>query len=178
MSQFLSSLKDELTAMEEEIQTLPGELDSVVARLDRGKLRNLLLALDRDFDEVFNQYLGKLFARQGGWALAAPFVIEPTPPYIRSVTNGDVQRWRQTFKSDMRVVVGKGKVEVMAACGLVAQQEGYIVLSWGQYQKLLDKMGKLIGEDEKALPGAIVGIPVTTTDSTPGVKVLPKSSPT
>ena len=66
MSPSLNSLKDRLTAIEQEMQSLPGELDSVVARLDRGKLRNLSLALNRDFDEAFNQYLGRLFAGQGG----------------------------------------------------------------------------------------------------------------
>ncbi len=51
------------------------------------------------------------------------------------------------------------------------------MLGWDQYQKVLDEIGKLIGGDEKPLPGAMVGIPVTTTDSTQEVKVLPKSSP-
>ena len=69
---------------------------------------------------------------------------------------------------------------------LAAQQQGYTVLSWDQYLKLLDEMGKLIGGDEqqdKAIepPGdtahMAIGIPVTTTDSTQEVKILPKSSP-
>lgn len=49
-------------------------------------------------------------------------------------------------------------------------------MGWDQYQKLLDGIGSLIGEDEESLPEAIVmGIPVTTTDSPQEVKVLPKS---
>jgi hypothetical protein len=189
MSPFLNSLKDRLTAIEQEMQSLPGELDSVVARLDRGKLRNLSLTLDRDFDEAFNQYLSKLFAGQGGWAFGAPAVIELSPPCIRPITNEDVQRWRETYKSDVRVVIGKGRVRVMAACELareykttvpqvvlIAQQQGYIVLGWDQHQKLLAEIGKLIGGDEESLPGTIVGIPVTTTDSPQEVKALSKNS--
>ena len=51
------------------------------------------------------------------------------------------------------------------------------MLGWEQYLKLLDEIGKLIGGDEESLPGTIVGIPVTTTGSTQGVKILPKSPP-
>lgn len=60
---------------------------------------------------------------------------------------------------------------------IAAQQQGYIMLCWDDYQNLLDEISNLIGGDEKPLPGAMVGIPVTTTDSTQEVKVLPKSSP-
>jgi len=72
------------------------------------------------------------------------------------------------------VVIGKGRVAVMAASEvaskckttvsqiiLVAQQQGYIVLSWDEYQKLLDEIGKLIGEDEEQ--GRITGLPLSTT---------------
>lgn len=189
MSTFLDSLKDRLTTMEQEVQTLPGELDSVVAHLDRDKLRDLSLGLNRDFDEAFNQYLGRLFAGQGGWAFGAPAVIELSPPCIRPITNEDVQRWRGVYKADIRVVIGKGRVRVMATSELAkeyettvsqvvlaAQQQGYLMLGWDEYQNLLDEIGSLIGEDKESLPGTIVGIPVSTTDSTQGVKILPKSS--
>jgi len=189
MSTFLNNLRDKLTAIEQEMQNLPRELDAVVARLDRGKLRNLSLALNQDFDEAFNQYLGKLFARQGGWALAAPFVIEPTPPYIRSVTNEDVQRWRQAYKSDVSVVIGKRGVGVIGPSELArkyettvsqvildAQRQSYTVLGWEQYEKLLGEIDSLIGENEESLPGTIVGVPVTTVDSPQQVKILPQNS--
>ena len=71
---------------------------------------------------------------------------------------------------------GKGRVEVIAPSELAkeykttvsqiilgAQQQGYTVLGWNQYQNLLDEIGSLIGEDKESLPGTIVGIPVTTT---------------
>lgn len=196
MTTFLNNLRDKLTAIEQEMQNLPRELNSVVTRLDWDKLRNLSLALNRDFDEAFYQYLGKLFASQGGWAFAAPFVIELNPPCIRPITNEDVQRWRGVYKADVRVVIGKGRVRVMATSELakeykttvfqitlVAQQQGYIVLGWDKYQKLLDEIGKLIGGDEEQgritdpPEHRVVGIPVTTTDSTQQVKILPKSSP-
>ena len=189
MSTFLNSLKDRLTAIDQEMQSLPGELDSVVARLDRDKLRSLFAALNRDFEEAFNQYLGRPFAGQGGWVFGAPFIMELSPPHVRSVTNGDVQRWRTAYKSDVRVVIGKRGVGVIAPSELAreykatvsqvildAQRQGYTVLSWEQYLKLLDEIGKLIGGDKESLPGTIVGIPVSTTDSPQGLKILPKSS--
>jgi hypothetical protein len=56
------------------------------------------------------------------------------------------------------VVIANGKVEVIDVSDLVeeykttlseitavAQQQGYTVLSWGQYQKLLDEIGNMIG---------------------------------
>ena len=58
-----------------------------------------------------------------------------------------------------------------------------MVLGWDQYQKLLDEIGKLIGGDEEqgritGPPGhKVVGIVMTTTDSTQEVKILPKNSP-
>jgi len=193
MSQFLNSLNDKLTAMEQEIKNLPDELDSVVARLDWGKLRSLFATLNRDFDEAFNQYLGKLFAGQVGWAFAAPFVIELNPPCIRQITDEDVQRWREVYKAEVRVIIGKERVRAMAASELakeykttvsqvilVAQQQGYIVLGWDQYQKLLDEIGNLIGQNEQQgktiAPSGhmVVGIPMTTTDSAQQVKMLPK----
>jgi len=175
--------------MEEEIQNLPGELDSIVTRLDRDKLRSLFAALNRDFDEAFDKHLGKLFAAQGGWAFGAPFIMELSPPHIRSVTNEDIQRWQAAYKSDVRVVIGKRGVGVIAPSELAkeykttvsqvilaAQRQGYTVLGWEQYQKLLDEIHKLIGEDKEPLPGTIVGIPVTTTDSA-NMKTLPNGSP-
>ena len=57
-----------------------------------------------------------------------------------------------------------------------AQQQGYIMLGWDEYQNLLDEIGSLIGEDEESHPETtVMGIPVTTTDSPQEVKVLPKS---
>ena len=50
------------------------------------------------------------------------------------------------------------------------------MLDWDDHQNLLDEIGKLVGEDEKSLPGAIVGVPVTITDSPQEVKVLPRNS--
>ena len=91
---------------------------------------------------------------------------------------------------------GGGRVEVMAPSELTreykttvsqiiraAQQQGYTVLGWEQYLKLLDEIGNLTGEDEEQgrITGSpertAVGIPVTATGSTQEVKILPKSSP-
>ncbi len=56
------------------------------------------------------------------------------------------------------MVIGEGRVEVMATSELaekykttvsqiapVAQKQGYIVLNWDQYIKLLDEIGEFIG---------------------------------
>jgi len=184
MSSFLNSLEDKLRVMEEEIQALPGELDSSVARVDRGKLRNLGFLLNQDF----NRLLDRLFAPQRLNALLSPFIFMPdglSGPLYRRITQDDLSRWRAAWKSDMRVVLGKEGVEVVAISELArkyqttvpqvilaAQQQGYIVRGWDEYQNLLEEIGSLIGEDKEALPGATVGIPVTTTDSTQEVKVL------
>ena len=183
MSTFLDSLKDKLTAMEEKMQSLPGELDSIVTRLDRAKLRSLFPRLDQDFNKLFDAH-----HRSGMFSL--PLIIQPTYPYIREITSEDLSRWREAYRSEVLVVIGAGKVEVIAVADLtreykatvsqvvlVAQQQGYIVLGWDQHQKLLAEISKLIGGDEESLPGTIVGIPVTTTDSTQGIKMLPPKSP-
>ncbi len=184
MSQFLSGLRDELMAMEEEIQTLPRELDSIVTGLDRGKLRSLFFHLNQDFDKL----LDELFAPQRSRVLASPLVIMLEPPSIRQITGEDLARWRENYKSEVRVVIGKGGVNVVASSGLakgttlsqitlIAQEKGHTVLGWDEYQHLLDEIGRLICEDEESPPGTIVGIPVTATDSPQEVKILPKSPP-
>lgn len=46
-------------------------------------------------------------------------------------------------------VTGKGETAVSLRTPL-GQQQGYIILNWDQYQKLLDEIGKLIsGNDEQ-----------------------------
>ena len=184
MSSFLNNLKDKLRVMEEEIQTLPGELDSVVMRLDWEKLTSLLSRLNEDCNELFD----KQFATQRAVAaLELPLIMQSDYPYIRQITEEDLAKWRAAWKSDVRVVVGEEGVGVIATSELArehqttvpqvilaAQQQGYIMLSWDEYQNLLDEIGSLIGEDEES--GAIVGIPVTTTDSPQEVKTLPKNS--
>jgi len=159
MSQFQNSFKDKLTVIERELGTLPGELDSIVTRLDRGRLRNLFLCLNQDF----NKLLDKLFGTQRSRVLTSPFVIDSSSrPFIRLITNADLAKWREATKSDIQVVVGKGRVEVLAPSELakqykttvsqvilVARQQGYTVLGWNQYRKLLDEIGKLIGGDEE-----------------------------
>jgi len=188
MSSFLNSLEDKLRVMEEETKALPGELDSSVARVDRGKLRNLGFQLNQDFNKLLDQ----LFAPQRFNALLSPFIFMPNGlngPLYRRITQDDLSRWRAAWKSDIRVVLGKEGVGVVAVSELArqyqttvpqvilaAQQQGYIVRGWEDYQNLLEEIGSLMGEDEKSLPGAIVGIAVTTTDSPQEVKALPKNS--
>ncbi len=122
-----------------------------------------------------------------------PFILMPdglNGPLYRRITQEDLSRWRADWKSEIRVVLGKDGVAVIAITELAerykmtvpqvtlaARQQGYTVLDWDQYQELLDEIGKLIGGDEKPLPVTIVGIPVTTTDSPKEVKTLSENSP-
>lgn len=189
MSSFLNSLKNRLTAMEQEIQALPGELDSIVARLDRGKLRRLFFSLDQDF----NKLLDRLFDGQRINALLFPFVFMPNGvngPLYRRITEEDLSRWRAAWKSDVRVVLGKEGVGVVAISELsrkynlkvpeiilAAQRQGYVVLGWDQYQELLDEIGKLIhgGEKQGRITepiGTIMGIPLPTTAPSEATKLL------
>ena len=191
MSPFLNSLDGKLRVMEQKIGALPGELDSLLARLDRGKLRSLGSRLNQDFNNLLDQ----LFAPQRSQVLMSmfPFILMPNGlngPLYRRINHEDFAKWRVAWKSDILVVLGKEGVEVIAVSELArkykttvpqvilaAQQQGYIVLGWDEYQNLLDEVGSLIGENKESLSGAIVGIPVTTTDSPQEVKILPKSSP-
>jgi len=183
MSSFSNSLKDRLTAMEKEMQTLPGELDAVVTHLDRSKLRSLFFRLNQDLNNLLD-------ARYNRSMLGFPLGIRLTYPYIREVTNEDLQRWREAYKSEVRVIIGKGRVALMTLSELAskykttvsqiilgAQHQGDIVLSWGQYQKLLDEIGKLIAGGEELgktteSSGTIVGIPLPTTAPEKPTKLL------
>jgi len=151
---FLNSLNDQLTAMEQKAQAFPEELDSIVRRLDQGKWGNLLVRVN----ENFNRLLDRLSAPQSSGVLTLPLILSLQPLSITPVTSGDRARWRAAYKSDIRVLIGKGKVQVMAASEVPSeggdefpqiipfpQQQGYIMLNWDQYQKLLDEIGKLIG---------------------------------
>ena len=152
---FLNSLNDRLTTMEREVQTLPGELDSIVRRLDWGKLQSVLIHLEQDCNQLYE----KQSAAQSSGGITLPRILSLQPFSITPITDEDRARWREAHKSKVRVVIGGGKVEVMAASELaekykttvpqiasVARKQGYIVLTWDQYIKLLDEIGKLLGE--------------------------------
>ncbi len=152
---FLNSLNDRLTTMEREVQALPGELDFIVGRLDWGKLHSVLIHLEQDCDQLYE----KQSAAQNSWGITLPRVLSLQPFSITPITDEDRSRWREAYKSKLRVVIGEGRVEVMTAFELaekykttipqiasVARKQGCIVLSWDQYMKLLDEIGKLIGE--------------------------------
>ncbi len=152
---FLNSLNDRLTTIEREVQTLPGELDSIVRRLDWGKLQSVLIRLEQDCDQLY----GKQSASQSSGIPKLPVIFSLETLSSTPITDEDRSRWREAYKSKVRVLIGEGRVEVMTAFELaekykttipqiasVARKQGYIVLSWDQYIKLLDEIGKLIGE--------------------------------
>lgn len=155
---FLNNLNDRLTAMERDMQTLSAELDSIVARLNSGTLQGILIHLEKDCDELYE----KQSASQRAGVITLPFIIELSyPNFIREITNEDLLRWRAAYKSEVRVVIGEGRVEVFAVSDvagnrettvsqitIASQQKGSIVLKWDQYQKLLDEIGKLISDEE------------------------------
>jgi len=190
MSSFLNSLKDKLATMEQELQALPGELNSILRRLDGRKLKSLLSRLNQNCDELYD----KQNAAQMSRLFSLPYIIQATPPYIRLVTGEDLSRWREAYKSGVRVIIGKGRVEVVTPSELAneyettvseiilaPQEQGYTVLGWDQYHALLDEIGNLVSESHEqgktTEPSGhvAVGIPTTTTDSFKQVKILPKS---
>ena len=155
MNKFLNSLSEKLEAMEQEIQALPGELYSKVTQIDRGKLQSVLIRLEQDCNQLYK----KQFAAQSKGVFTLPLIFDVKTFSVTPVTNENRARWREAYKSKVRVVIGEGKVEVMAASEIaekykttvsqiapVARQQGYIVLRWDQYIKLLDEICKLIGE--------------------------------
>jgi len=162
MSQFLHSLKDELIIVDQEMETLPEQLDSIAARLDRGRLRKLLLRLDQSCNELYNK---KFDAERpkGTWL---PWILDSSG--FREITEEDWSRWRQNYKSRVWVVIGKAFVDVIDLAELIKeskmtvmqttllfQQQGFTVLPWKRYLELLDEIGKLIGGDDDQ--GGIIG---------------------
>jgi len=158
MNTFLNSLTDNLEAMAQEIQALPEELDSIVRRLELGKWEKLLLRVNDDFNKV----LDKLSASKDSGVWPHPMILSLQPLSITPETSEDRSRWRAAHKPEIRVVIGEGKVQVMADSEItgkgetavswvipVGRQQGHIVLTWDQYQKLLAEIGKLINDDEK-----------------------------
>ncbi len=152
---FLNCLSDRLATMKQGIQTLPEELDSIVRRLDWGKWENLLIRVNEDF----NKLLDKLSAPRTNGVFALPLIFDPQSFSFTPITDEDRARWRAAHKSEIQVVIGKGQVQVMADSEITGkgetavshripfgQQQGYIILNWDQYHKLLDEIGKLIGE--------------------------------
>ncbi len=154
---FLNNLSDRLAAMEREMQTFSGDLDSIVRRLGQGKWENLLLRVNEDF----NKLLDKLYALRINGAFALPLIFDLQSLSFTPITSEDRSRWRAAHKSDIRVAIGKGRVQVMAASEIagnretavsqiapVARQQGYIVLGWDQYQKLMDEIAELISGND------------------------------
>ena len=116
MSFHIDSLRDKLAAMEREVQALPRQLDSVVIRMDRGKLRSLVLSVSQDF----NKLVDELSAAQRS-ILTIPLVFIPNYPFLREITNEDLSRWREAYKLEVRVVIGKGRVEVITPSELARE---------------------------------------------------------
>jgi hypothetical protein len=144
--------------MERDMQSISEELDSMVRRLDQGKWENLFLRVNEDF----NKLLDELSIPRISGLFSVPLIFDPQSLSFTPITSEDRARWRAAHKSDIRVVIGKGKVQVMAASEVTgeeetevsqiipfSQQQGYIILNWDQYQVLLDEIGKLrSGNDE------------------------------
>jgi hypothetical protein len=139
--------------MEQEMQALPEELDSIMRRLNSDKWRNLLVRVNEDF----NKLLDELSIPRINGAFSLPLIFDLQSLSFTSITSEDRSRWRAAHKSDIRVVIGKGEVQVIAASEAtgegeaevsqiipLSQQQGYVILRWDQYQKLLDEIGKLI----------------------------------
>jgi hypothetical protein len=154
VSDFLDVLSERLTLMEQEVRALPEKLDSIVARIDRRKWDNLLVRINKDY----NNLLDELIAPQSNGVLTLPVVFDMDTLSFTQVTGEDKARWRNTRKPEIRVVIGKGKVRVMTFSEIADEEEttasnktpslreqGFIILTWDRYQKLVYEIGKLIG---------------------------------
>ncbi len=108
---FLNSLNDRLTTMEREVQTLPGELDSIVRRLDWGKLQSVLIRLEHDCDQLYE----KQSAAQSRGVFTLPVILDRQTLSTTPITSEHRSRWREAYRSRVLVVIGEGKVGVMAA---------------------------------------------------------------
>jgi hypothetical protein len=146
---FLNNLSGQLAEMEQVVQKLPVELDSVVKRLDRDKLQGILIRLKKDCDRLHEERA----AAQDIKGIALPEIFDMETFSLRPITAADWDRWRDAYKSELRVVIGGGNVEVIEESEIsgklkkpVVPQQGYIVLRWEQYIKLLAEIGKLIGD--------------------------------
>ena len=152
MSAFLESLRDELETVEQRIEALPGDIDSVVTHLGWTKLRTFFLRLNQDYRKLLQDeqrlYQGVLLGR---------LLITTDRAMAEQMSN-----LIKTFIPDVRVVLGKGQVKAMAISNLAREnkmtasdiivslrEEGYLVLGWDEYRKLLDEIGKLIDQPEE-----------------------------
>jgi hypothetical protein len=174
-----------MDALADRMASLPGELDDASERLVRGRLRrmfsnlecyyNIIAANEERIRESYS------FEKELGYTLLDPRFGE--------------QMSRLKEPVDVRIVIGNRVVTALAISCLAREsgmsthgvvhklrRQGYIVLGWDKYQKLLDEICKLIGEHEEegkitylTRPVAI-GLPVSTTDSAKEQKALPKNS--
>lgn len=155
MSEFINSLSHRLTALEQKVRAFPGKLDSIVARLDWGKWENLLVRVNNDF----NRLLDRLSAPQNIGIPALSLIFDLGSLSFTTITSEDKARWRAAHKSEIRVVIGGERVQVMAASEItdegefavshrkpIIQQQDYLILTWDQYQKLLCEIRKLISD--------------------------------
>jgi hypothetical protein len=154
---FLDGLSSQLAAVEQKMQALPEELDSIMVRINRDKWRNLLVRVNEDS----NKLLDRLSTHQIHGVLSLSLIFDLQSFSLTPITSEDRARWRDAHKPDIRFVIGKGKVRVMAVSEAsgegeaevsqiisLSQQQEYIMLNWDQYQKLLDEIGKLISGND------------------------------
>jgi hypothetical protein len=154
---FLNSLSDQLAAMEQRMQALPEELDSIMVRLNRDKWENLLVRVNEDS----NKLLDRLSTPRINGVFSLPLIFDIQSLSFTPITSKDKARWRDAHKPDIRVLIGKGKVQVMAVSEAsskgeadvyqtrpFSQQQGYTMLNWDKYQNLLDEIGKLISGND------------------------------
>jgi uncharacterized protein (UPF0216 family) len=120
--------------------------------------KNLLVRVNKDNINL----LDKLITPQSNGTLMLPVVFNMESFSFAQVTGEDKTRWRNTRKPEIRVVIGKGKVRVMAVSEIAGEEEttasnktpslreqGFIILTWDQYQKLMTEIEKLIGSGKE-----------------------------
>jgi len=158
----LDNFDKQLDALAEKMASLPEQLNQASRYLERGRLRRIFSnlecwykALVANEEEARKSYS---FAKELGYTLLSPKAGER------------VSRLKEPV--DVRIVVGKGVVTALAISRLAREgrvtthsvvhslrQEGYTVLTWNQYRRLLSQILDLA-------PPHLLGTPVAVTTST------------
>jgi hypothetical protein len=152
---------NQMDILAEKMSSLPEKLDRASGCLERGRLRNMLSNLEHCYNRVVDDEEeareAYSFGRELGYTLLEPKLGER------------ISRLKEPI--DVRVIIGKGTVTALALSQLARKsdtstrvvvynlrQQGFIVLTWEQYQKLFNEIVKLA-------PLYLVGIPVEDTDT-------------
>lgn len=149
MSDFIGNITGRLAAMELQAQALPGHIGSILICLDRNRLRRLFLELSQEHR--------KLIEDEESVAAAFSLALALTAFTRGALNEEEVSSLKGAYTPDIRIMVGNEKVKPIPLSKIaresnvtvsqiirIVRQQGYMVLDWGQYQRLLDEISKLV----------------------------------